>query len=123
MNCYEESELYPRPTQQNFIPVLACEMPGLRFWFTFSSLVLILQGQITAWPEAGAKVGVGMSFLEIMFVPVFCGDSVVSVVLLMVSVTVKQTWRISSRARKLHIKQLNRILWLEASNIKRCKIT
>lgn len=54
-----------------------------------------------------------MSFLETMFVPVLSGDSVVTVVLLMVSVTVKQHWRISSissRARKLHIKQLNRIL-------------
>ncbi|KAF4803174.1 hypothetical protein TURU_018013 [Turdus rufiventris] len=63
----------------------------------------INKGKAKSQPEAGAKVGLDMSLLEIMFAPVLSGDSVVTVALLLMSITVKQPWRISSissRARK-----------------------
>lgn len=65
--CYEESQLHP---SQSGAISHRCWLVKYLDWDSHSPSALLLQGQVTAWPEAAAKTGLErMRFLEVTFVP------------------------------------------------------
>lgn len=108
-----------RPIWCNFTPVLACEIPGLRFSFTFSSPVA---GPSHSLTRSCSQDRPGEDEVSRSHICSWLADSGGAVVLLMVNVIVKQHTGIficfkktKHKTRKLHIK-LRRILWLKASS-------